>query len=79
MLAKACELFIKELSLRSWFSVEEVRRKVLQRQNVCVAVSRSEMFDFLIDIVPRDDVISGLNRLSSTRHAVATNDDDEND
>lgn len=52
--AKACELFILELTTRAWGQTEESRRRTLQRSDVAAAVSKDEMFDFLIDIVPRD-------------------------
>ncbi|MFH4976118.1 hypothetical protein AB6A40_002827 [Gnathostoma spinigerum] len=55
LLAKASELFIEELTLRSWKRTEESKRKTLQKIDICQAVSRNEMYDFLIDIVPRED------------------------
>lgn len=50
---KACEFMIKELSVRAWRHTERNRRRTVQRQDVHAAVGESEMFDFLIDIVPR--------------------------
>ena len=55
VLAKACEIFILELTLKAWTHTESSRRRTLQRNDVSKAVSQSEMCDFLIDIVPRDD------------------------
>lgn len=52
--AKACELFILELTTKAWTLTEESRRRTLQRGDVAAAVSRDEVFDFLIDIVPRE-------------------------
>ncbi|KAI2514033.1 hypothetical protein MHU86_417 [Fragilaria crotonensis] len=53
LLGKACELLIKEMSARAWRHTERNRRRTLQRQDVHAAVGESEVFDFLIDIVPR--------------------------
>lgn len=53
--AKACEIFILELTLRAWMHTDECKRRTLQRNDVAVAVSRSDIFDFLIDIVPREE------------------------
>jgi nuclear transcription factor Y gamma len=53
--AKACELFILELTLRSWLETEDNKRRTLQKSDIVTAVQKSDMFDFLIDIVPRDD------------------------
>ncbi|VDN58027.1 unnamed protein product [Dracunculus medinensis] len=55
LLAKAAELFIEELALRSWLHTEENKRKTLQKCDISQAVSRYDQFDFLIDIVPRDE------------------------
>lgn len=53
--AKACEIFILELTLRAWTQTEENKRRTLQRSDVAAAVSKNDTFDFLIDIVPRDE------------------------
>ena len=53
--AKACELFVLELTARAWTCTEENKRRTLQRSDVTTAVSRSDMYDFLIDVVPRHD------------------------
>uniref|UniRef100_A0A7S1YEK6 Core Histone H2A/H2B/H3 domain-containing protein n=1 Tax=Grammatophora oceanica TaxID=210454 RepID=A0A7S1YEK6_9STRA len=53
LLGKACELLIKELTVRAWRHTERNRRRTLQRQDVNAAVGESEVYDFLIDIVPR--------------------------
>lgn len=53
--AKACEIFILELTLRSWMQTEESKRRTLQKSDVAAAISKNDMFDFLIDIVPRDE------------------------
>ncbi|KXZ43269.1 hypothetical protein GPECTOR_96g735 [Gonium pectorale] len=56
LFAKACEMFILELTLRSWMHAEENKRRTLQRNDVAAAIFKTEIFDFLMDIVPRDDV-----------------------
>eukprot|EP00635_Sarcinochrysidales_sp_CCMP3193_P005662 CAMPEP_0118919784 /NCGR_PEP_ID=MMETSP1166-20130328/18740_1 /TAXON_ID=1104430 /ORGANISM="Chrysoreinhardia sp, Strain CCMP3193" /LENGTH=244 /DNA_ID=CAMNT_0006860319 /DNA_START=36 /DNA_END=770 /DNA_ORIENTATION=+ len=56
LFAKACEIFVLELTERAWSVTQENKRRTLQRSDVCAAVARSDMYDFLIDIVPRDDV-----------------------
>lgn len=55
VLSKACEMFIEELTLRAWLHVEENKRRTLQRNDVASAVSKCDQFDFLIDIVPREE------------------------
>ena len=53
--AKACEIFILELTLRAWIQTEDNKRRTLQRNDVAMAISKNDTFDFLIDIVPRED------------------------
>lgn len=57
LLAKASEMIIEELSFRAWFNTQENRRKTIQKFDIAMAVSQNEMFDFLIDIVPREDIL----------------------
>ena len=54
VMAKACELFILELALHAWHMTEENRRRTLMRLDVAQALGSNEMYDFLIDIVPRE-------------------------
>jgi len=53
LLGKACQMLVKELTIRSWRHTERNRRRTLQKQDVHAAVGESEVYDFLIDIVPR--------------------------
>lgn len=55
LFAKACEMFIIELTIRSWLHTEESKRRTLQRSDIATAISKTDIFDFLIDIVPRED------------------------
>merc|ERR1711879_942136 len=58
LFAKSAEMFILELTLKSWIHTEESKRRTLQRNDVAFAISQCDMFDFLIDIVPREEFIS---------------------
>lgn len=54
--AKACEMFISELSLRAWMHTEDSKRKTLQKNDIAAAISKTETFDFLVDVLPRDEL-----------------------
>ncbi|CAH1773182.1 unnamed protein product [Owenia fusiformis] len=54
--AKAAEMFISELSLRAWVHTEDNKRRTLQRNDIAMAITKYDQFDFLIDIVPRDEI-----------------------
>ena len=46
--AKACELFIKEVTQKSWTLTLQGKRRILQKDDVAV-------FDFLVGLVSDDD------------------------
>ncbi|KAK1258560.1 Nuclear transcription factor Y subunit C-2 [Acorus gramineus] len=54
--ARACEMFILELTLRAWIQTEENKRRTLQKNDIAAAITRTDIFDFLVDIVPRDEL-----------------------
>ncbi|KAK3122990.1 hypothetical protein QOZ80_8AG0621600 [Eleusine coracana subsp. coracana] len=54
--AKACEMFILELTLRAWLQTEGTKRRTLQRNDVVAAITRNDMFDFLVDIIPPEEL-----------------------
>ncbi|KAL6284878.1 hypothetical protein ACE6H2_015807 [Prunus campanulata] len=51
LFAKACEL-----TIRSWLHAEENKRRTLQKNDIAAAITRTDIFDFLVDIVPRDEI-----------------------
>jgi len=55
LFAKGCDIFITELTMRAWIHAEENKRRTLQRSDIAAALTKSDMFDFLIDIVPREE------------------------
>lgn len=55
LFAKGCDIFITELTMRAWIHAEENKRRTLQRSDIASALTKSDMFDFLIDIVPREE------------------------
>ena len=44
--------------MRAWIHAEENKRRTLQRSDIASALAKSDMFDFLIDIVPREEAAS---------------------
>jgi nuclear transcription factor Y gamma len=51
LLAKACELFLIEITHRAWIHADGKRRKTLQKEDIKSCISRTEIFDFLLDLV----------------------------
>ncbi|CAA7038464.1 unnamed protein product [Microthlaspi erraticum] len=58
LFSKACEMFIVDLTMRAWQHAEENKRRTLQKPDISAAVARNFAFDFLLDVVPRDDSLT---------------------
>ena len=56
LFSKAAEMFIHELTMRAWIHTEDNKRRTLQRNDIAMAIAKYDQFDFLIDIVPREEV-----------------------
>ena len=56
LFAKACEMFIIELTYRAWFYTEESKRRTLQKSDVAMAVAKTDILDFLVDVLPKDNL-----------------------
>ncbi|KAJ3754608.1 histone-fold-containing protein [Lentinula raphanica] len=54
LFCKACEIFIEEITARAFIIADSNKRRTLSRSDIAAALSKSDQFDFLIDIVPRD-------------------------
>jgi len=51
LFAKACELFILELSIRSWNYSQLHKRRTLQKEDIREAIQKTDVLDFLVDVV----------------------------
>ncbi|KAJ9706552.1 hypothetical protein PVL29_001832 [Vitis rotundifolia] len=49
--SKACELFIEELTQRSWKVTLQGKRRTLHKEDVASAVIATDVFDFLVNVV----------------------------
>ncbi|KAF8485388.1 histone-fold-containing protein [Russula ochroleuca] len=71
LFCKACEIFIAEITARAFIVADSNKRRTLSRADIAKALSKSDQFDFLIDIVPRDEPfvpgVSGPGKNSSKK------------
>ena len=53
LFAKACELFISDLTIRSYaYTAEDKgKRRTLTREDVCLAVQQTDVYDFLVGVL----------------------------
>lgn len=75
LFAKAAEIFIHELTLRAWVHTEDNKRRTLQRNDIAMAISKCDQFDFLIDIVPREELKPAKASSDPLRGATSMNPD----
>lgn len=61
-------VFISDLTCRAFLIAEEHKRRTIQRSDIAGAIGRSDLFDFLIDIVPRHESLPS-SRLPGNRAA----------
>ncbi|XP_059638963.1 nuclear transcription factor Y subunit C-4-like [Cornus florida] len=52
--SKACELFIEELTKRSWMMTVQGKRRTIHKEDVVSAVVATDVFDFLVNLVSDD-------------------------
>lgn len=53
-------VFISEITARAFIIADSNKRRTLSRSDIAKALGKSDQFDFLIDIVPRDDAPLGV-------------------
>lgn len=66
LLAKACEMFVEELTLCAWIHTDDAKRKTLQRNDVASVIGNYEHLDFLIDILQKEEPPRKKERPSSS-------------
>ncbi|ESK86575.1 nuclear transcription factor y subunit c-4 [Moniliophthora roreri MCA 2997] len=68
LFCKACEIFIAEITARAFIIADSNKRRTLSRSDIAQALSKSDQFDFLIDIVPREDASqAGMRKPEGTK------------
>ena len=55
LFAKACEMFIAEMTIKGYYNAEKLDRKTLQRKDIATAIARTETYDFLLDTIPKSE------------------------
>jgi len=53
--AKASELFIADLTARGFVEASVSKRRTIQRSDIAAAIGKSDLFDFLVDVIPREE------------------------
>lgn len=51
-------VFIAEITARAFIIADSNKRRTLSRADIAKALSKSDQFDFLIDIVPREEPLA---------------------
>jgi nuclear transcription factor Y gamma len=65
------KVFISEITARAFIIADSNKRRTLSRADIAKALAKSDQFDFLIDIVPREEGLTGLTQSGAGTGAVA--------
>ena len=60
LFALACRLFITEITHKAAFHARKQQRKTLQRNDVAKVITENETFDFLLDVIPREEIPNNI-------------------
>lgn len=71
-------VFIAEITARAFIVADSNKRRTLSRADIAKALSKSDQFDFLIDIVPREEIVfPASNGAGSSKKAGLANKGDQ--
>ena len=56
LFAKACEMFIIEMTHKAYYYAAKNNRMTLQRNDISAAIVETEIYDFLLDTIPNEHV-----------------------
>ncbi|XP_017256797.2 uncharacterized protein LOC108226365 [Daucus carota subsp. sativus] len=75
LFAKACEMFIVDMTSQAWIVTEEDKRRTVQKKDIVEAVLKTNMFDFLDNIIPRDEVKKRILKAKNARQGASSSTD----
>ncbi|EJD00740.1 histone-fold-containing protein [Fomitiporia mediterranea MF3/22] len=67
----AADVFISEITARAFIVADANKRRTLSRSDIAKALAKSDQFDFLIDIVPREEGFPGAKRAATGTSSAA--------
>lgn len=78
VIARACHLFINDLTKRALFESEENNRKTLAKEDVYAAIAKCDAFDFLVDVCNGvvEEEFQSLKRSRASSNSIVENNDD---
>ncbi|XP_063939089.1 uncharacterized protein LOC108197950 [Daucus carota subsp. sativus] len=67
LFAKTCEMFIVDMTSQAWIVTEEDKRRTVQKNDIVEAVLKTNMFDFLDNIIPRHELKERILKAKNAR------------
>jgi nuclear transcription factor Y gamma len=68
LFAKACEMFIIEMTHKAYYYAAKNNRKTLQRNDISAAIVDTEIYDFLLDTIPNEHVPKEVKETKMVSH-----------
>nr|XP_017221170.1 PREDICTED: nuclear transcription factor Y subunit C-2-like [Daucus carota subsp. sativus] len=75
LFAKTCEMFIGDMTSQAWIVTEEDKRRTVQKNDIVEAVLKRNMFDFLDNIIPRDELKERILKAKNARQLASSSTD----
>ena len=60
LFALACRLFITEITHKAAYHAKKQQRKTLQRGDIAKVIAENDTFDFLLDVIPREEIPTNI-------------------
>nr|XP_017221178.1 PREDICTED: nuclear transcription factor Y subunit C-2-like [Daucus carota subsp. sativus] len=75
LFAKPCEMFIVDMTSQAWIVTEEDKRRTVQKNDIVEAVLKTNMFDFLDNIIPRHELKERILKAKNARQRASSSTD----
>ncbi|XP_017221174.1 uncharacterized protein LOC108197948 [Daucus carota subsp. sativus] len=75
LFAKTCEMFIVDMTSQAWIVTEEDKRRTVQKNDIVEAVLKTNMFDFLDNIIPRHELKERILKAKNARQRASSSTD----
>ncbi|KAL1804832.1 hypothetical protein ACET3Z_027900 [Daucus carota] len=75
LFAKTCEMFMVDMTSQAWIVTEEDKRRTVQKNDIVEAVLKTNMFDFLDNIIPRHELKERILKAKNARQRASSSTD----
>lgn len=67
LFVKACEMFMLDLTSQAWINTEQDGRRMVSNEYIAAAISKTDLYDFLEDVIPRNQLKEQISLATNSR------------